>query len=51
MKWRSTFGADELLKWDVPEVLLQYSPGGFYGQDKQGHPLWFEPAGLFDAKG
>lgn len=42
---------DKVLEWEVPEVLLKYYPGGYFGEDKEGCPLWFDTLGTVDLKG
>ena len=37
--------------WTPPEVLLKYHPGGFFGHDKEGCPIWIDPIGRADVKG
>ena len=37
--------------WVPPRVLREYFPGGFYEQDKEGHPVWYDRAGQIDPKG
>ncbi|XP_031552445.1 SEC14-like protein 2 [Actinia tenebrosa] len=34
-----------------PEVLMKYDPGGFYGYDKEGSPIFVDPLGQIDFKG
>ena len=51
MIWRKKFGADDLLKWDAPEVLKKYYPGGYFGHDKEGCPMWIDTLGTVDLKG
>jgi hypothetical protein len=52
MKWRQQVGADTILTdWTAPEVLQKYYPGGLYGYDKKGRPIWIEPVGYSDVKG
>ena len=50
--WREQFGADTIVNdWTPPEVLLKYHPGGFFGHDKEGCPIWIDPIGRADVKG
>lgn len=52
MKWRAAVKADEILtNWTPPPVLLAHYPGGQFGYDKAGRPIWIEPAGKADIKG
>ena len=51
MEWRELYGTDELIeKWEVPEIIRLYMPGGWFGYDKAGHPIWFELLGYLDVK-
>ena len=50
-EWKKKFGTDTLLDWDVPEVLKMYYPGGFFGEDKHGCPIWIDTLGTIDPKG
>lgn len=44
--------ADEILtNWTPPPVLLAHYPGGHFGYDKMGRPIWIEPIGRVDVKG
>lgn len=52
MAWRKSYGTDRLLTdWKVPEVMLKYSAGNFFGVDKEGFPVWYELLGYWDAYG
>lgn len=52
MKWRESYGADQLLtSWEPSEVMRKYWPGGVFGHDKQGHPILWQLSKDFDAKG
>lgn len=51
LAWRKKLDVDSVLEWEVPEVLLKYNPGGYFGEDKEGCPLRIEPIGLSDPKG
>ena len=42
---------DSILDWEPPEVLPKYYPGGRFGVDKEGHPIYYEILALADAKG
>jgi len=39
------------MDWTPPEVLRRFYPGGLFGHDKRGRPIWIEPIGLGDYKG
>lgn len=49
--WRKEWNADNILEWDPPEVLKKYYPGGYFGEDKQGFPIWIDVLGYIDLKG
>lgn len=38
LKWRSRLGVDDIDKWQAPKVLVDYSPHGLSGFDKEGSP-------------
>lgn len=45
-------GVEKLVnEWQPPEVLTKYFPGGLFGYDKDGCPIWIEPIGLADVQG
>jgi len=50
-EWRRQKGVDRILKWNAPEVLRKYYPGGFAGFDREGCPVWIIPFGHADVKG
>ena len=41
----------EISHWTPPEVLVKYWPGGTYGVDKEGYPVWIDVVGTVDLKG
>ena len=49
--WRKKMNADNILKWEAPEVLRKYYPGGYFGFDKKGVPNWIDVLGTVDLKG
>ena len=51
MEWRKKFGIDNLLDWQVPEILKKYIVGGYFGYTKTGMPIWYELPGRQDVKG
>ena len=52
MEYRERFGYDEILeKWTPPSVLTHCYPGGFFGEDRGGHPVWYENMGNLDFRG
>ena len=34
-----------------PEVLIECVPGGFFGEDIDGHPVWYDNFGNLDSRG
>ncbi|EDO39298.1 predicted protein, partial [Nematostella vectensis] len=49
---RKKFGLDTILEdYKPPEVLEKYDPGGFFGYDKEGFPIFIDPVGKIDFKG
>lgn len=52
MDCRARFGIDTILEdWVPPEVLTQCFPGGFFGEDRSGHPVWYDFMGNLDFRG
>ena len=51
LEWRQKMGVDTVLDWTPPEVLVKYYPGGTYGFDKEGYPIWIDTLGFVDLKG
>ena len=52
MEYRARFRADEILEeWTPPEVLVKCFPGGFFGEDRGGHPVWYDNMGNLDYRG
>lgn len=53
MEFRQQYGVDSTLvrDWSPPEVLIEYIPGGFFGEDREGHPVWHSNMGNLDIKG
>ena len=51
MEWRVQVGADSITDWTPPEVLQRFFPGGAFGHDKRGRPIWIEPLGHSDLRG
>ena len=42
---------DNIAGWPIPEVVEKYYPGGFFGEDRDGCPIWIEVNGYMDVKG
>lgn len=38
MEWRKTWDSDNLVNWDIPELMNHYLPHGLSGFDKDGAP-------------
>ena len=51
VEWRKQWKADAMINWEVPEILKKYYPGGYCGEDKNGHPIWIDCLGTVDLKG
>ena len=52
MEFRKEYGLDTILNdYEMPEVIDKYLPGGFFGEDREGHPVWYEWSGNIDARG
>ena len=52
IEFRECFGLDTVLTdWQPPEVLSKFTPGGFFGEDREGHPVWFDCMGNLDFRG
>ena len=52
MEFREKYGLDTILTdYKPPEVIKKYLPGGFFGEDREGHPVWYSVSGNTDARG
>jgi len=51
VEWRKTWNADKMLEWEPTEVLRKYYPGGYFGEDKNGLPVYIDCLGTVDLKG
>ena len=52
MEYRQKYDVDTILTdYEPPEVLKKYVPGGFFGEDREGHPVWYDISGNIDARG
>ena len=50
--FRQRYELDTILQeWKPPEVLVKYTPGGFFGEDREGHPVWYDCMGNLDFRG
>ena len=43
--------ASQLLVWGGLQVLVKYVPTGFFGEDRDGHPIYYDCFGNLDFKG
>ncbi|XP_078362571.1 SEC14-like protein 2 [Oculina patagonica] len=49
---RRRLGLDSLVEtYKVPEVLSKFYPGGYFGYDRDGSPVFIDPIGQIDFKG
>ncbi|ELU04161.1 hypothetical protein CAPTEDRAFT_187622 [Capitella teleta] len=44
LDWEKANDIENILQWEVPEVLSKYFPGGYHGVDNDGYPIWFRVA-------
>ena len=52
VEFRQQLGIDSTLRgWTPPEVLTKFTPGGFFGEDREGHPVWHSNMGNLDIRG
>ena len=52
MVCRKEIGIDSLLEtWTPPEVLVKFGAGGHFGEDREGHPVFYENYGNADMRG
>lgn len=51
IKWRERWGADDIANWKVPQPLVDYSPHGLSGFDKDGCPIIIIPFAGMDMWG
>ena len=52
MEFRKKYGADTILQdYTPPEVMKKYFPGGFFGEDREGRPVWYDNFGNVDPRG
>jgi hypothetical protein len=42
---------DHIFEWEPPEVLKKYFPGGIFGEDRDGNPVYYDFLGNLDCKG
>ena len=52
MVCRKEIGIGSLLEtWTPPEALVKFWPGGQFGEDRAGHPVFYENDGNVDLRG
>jgi hypothetical protein len=51
IKWRERWGADDIENQELPQVVLDYTPVGHAGYDKEGSPIIVIPFAGFDIYG
>ena len=52
MLWRKKHGVDKILnEYEMPQVVKEYFPGGWYMNDKEDRPLFILRLGVMDIKG
>ena len=51
MKWRERWGADDIENCELPQIVIDYSPVGHAGYDKEGSPIIVVPFAGFDICG
>ena len=52
MVFRQQYGADTILQdYTPPEVIKKYFPGGLFGEDREGRPVWYDNFGNVDSRG
>jgi uncharacterized protein YfaQ (DUF2300 family) len=52
VEFRKKYGADTILQdYTPPEVIQKYFTGGFFGEDREGRPVWYDNFGNVDPRG
>ena len=52
IEYRQKYGADTILHdYTPPELFTECLAGGFFGEDLEGHPVWYENLGNADIRG
>jgi hypothetical protein len=51
IQFRKDYDVDTVLQWKPPEVLEKCFSGGFFGEDRDGDPVWYDNFGNLDFKG
>ena len=50
--YRKERNVDRILEdWTPPKVLMECYPKGSFGEDREGHPVWYYNLGNVDPKG
>ncbi len=51
MTVRDKYSLDTIIEDYRPPEVFQYNPGGFFGEDRDGHPIWYDRIGRLDLRG
>ncbi len=52
MEYRKKYGADTILEdYTPPPMFEECLTGGYFGEDLDGHPVWYDNIGNIDPKG
>ena len=52
MEYRRKYGADTILEdWQPFAVMNECIAGGYFGEDREGHPVWYDNFGNLDPRG
>ena len=52
MEFRKKYGLDTILEdYTPPQMFKESLTGGFFGEDVDGYPVWYENVGNLDPKG
>lgn len=51
MVMREKYGLDTIIEEYKPPEVFRYNPGGFFGEDRDGHPVWYDRIGRMDLRG
>ena len=50
--YRKERNVDKILEeWTPPKVLMECYPKGYFGEDREGHPVWYYNIGNIDPRG
>lgn len=52
MEYRRKYGADTIIEdWKPTPVMDECIAGGLFGEDREGHPVWYDNMGNLDPRG